>query len=123
MSIAPLLLVAGIFAFFCSVMFLSWLLSWVISDEMTAWYFVNMDKGMDIGAGLSSIALLIISMYIVTASYLSDGPVGVTAIEYNEAVPEMFLLGAVIIIQVVHTAFQFRIARLNIKRTVIIKEV
>jgi len=122
MNLTPLILVAGIFTFFCMVMLQSWLLSWVISDRMTGWYFVKMDKGMDIGAGLSSIALLIISMYIVTASYLSDGPVGVTAIEYNEAVPEMILLGIVIIIQVVHTAFQFRIARLDIKRTVIIKE-
>jgi len=121
MNLTPLILVAGIFTFFCMVMLQSWLLSWIIS-EMTAWYFMKMDKGMDIGAGLSSIALLIISMYIVTASYLSNGPVGITAIEYNEAVPEMILLGIVIIIQVVHTAFQFRIARLDIKRTVIIKE-
>jgi hypothetical protein len=104
----PLFTLIGIFTFLIGI---SLLISYMLPDRFVEWYAGKRDNAVDLGVSLLSLAFGSIIFDLIRRSVMVDGWVHISAVEFNEGIYELIVLGLFIPIIVIHLSMQFAILR------------
>ena len=86
-----------------------WGLNYLIPNRYLKWYTDKKDDLFDLIAALFGLIMGYYCLLAVGYSYITNGPVMVTAVELGEAEPEIILLLLVFILLFNHSIMQIRI--------------